>query len=351
MKNMWTRAAWLLLSCALVAAGCSSSTDPGADGGLVARALSDLPQIPADGSVQIVVGDFAAAAELQNVASARFTDQYRAVIFPRPRTEGGIGFQFAVPEFFRSPALSDETFEEEAGFSPLQIERFAEVSSPPEKALVIVGPPRWGGIAESHDDGLMTFGQGNDFDIGLDSIHVFDQLGRPFRVTEIDGRLAATLSTPLLLEWRDGVAPRYSDDDRVAPLAAELDNHDVISAFLLISDFLAPPELSVEGEQAFISEPFVAAGIGNAVRDGRTVEVVTYHFGAEDVAEAALPSVEVAWTDGSSLLSREPVSQMVELESITQSGPVITVVYVVPDNRVGPALNMLFARDITFAHS
>lgn len=327
-------------------------------GGLVTSSLSELPQIPADGFVQIAIADFAAGVELQRVESDPFIDRLVAVTLPAPRTEGGIGFQFAMPELFQYAVRDEGEFESLVGFPFDVIERYAEVTAPPEKATVFVGPSGWSGTAEPHTDGLLTIGQGDDFAVELGVRHSLDQLGRPVRLAEVDGRLASSLSTPVLLGWVDGTGARYSDDDRLTPLAAELDKHEVISALLFLGDFFAAPEFFPEDEEfpgldegIYISQPFVAVAIGNTVRDGRAIEVVSYRFLTDASAEAALPSIENAWTNGESIAVDLSVAEMTEFESIEQNGPVVTVVSVVPDNRVAPALNMLFSRDVTMAHS
>ena len=162
-------------------------------------------------------------------------------------------------------------------------------------------------------------------------------------------------SSPVLQGWLDSSDARYSADDRLAAIAAELDAHDVVSANLFVGDFNAiPPFVSDEfvedvADEPYISERFVAVGIGNTMRDGRAIEVIAYHFGTDAAAEAAMPSIENAWTNVDLRFAEHAVTDFAEFESMERNGAVVTVVVAVPDDQIGRALDMLFSRDLPMA--
>ncbi len=326
------------------------------DGGLVSTALWSLPQVPAENGVQITVVDLAGSEELLGIEPATADDRLRWMAVAGPVDEGGLGFRVATPELFLRLGLGPDLLEEEVGFSLLDIDSTAEVSAAPERVNVFVGPDGWGGKAEPYQGDLSTIGQADDFEIDPASRSVLDSLGRPVRLAERDGRLAASFSTPVLEGWVDGSPATYAGDDRVSPIAEALDGHDVVSALLFIGDFFAAPPLFPEdrleefADLPYISQPFIAAGIGNTIRDGRAIEVVAYRFLTDDSAEAAMPSIETAWTTADSVVAPTPIADLAEFQSMERTGPVVTVVVAVPDGQVGRAADMLFSRDVTLAH-
>ncbi len=326
------------------------------DEGLVTTALNDLPVLDTVDNFQIYVADFQGAADLLGVGSLPHEERISAIGIPGPVSEGRLGFIFTVPETLRDAYSRPEDLDEQIGFSFDDILRMSEVVAPPERAVVITGPQAWGGAAEPHVGDLLTIGQAEDFVVDIDNRGPLDNLGRSVRLAERDGKLGASLSTPILQTWADGTGQRYSNDGRVAPLAAALDEQGVVSAAILVSDFTAIPfDLSEEGfaefdSLPFITERFVAVGIGGTIRDGKAIEVVAYRFLTDETAEAAMPSVEFAWTQAESLSDGLPISDVAVLTSIERDGPVVTVITGVPEGRVGRALNMFFTQEVAFGH-
>ncbi len=336
--------------------GESGEAESAETGGLVSTAIADLPQAPSDGTFQIMVVDFTATVGLLGLELASLENRLAGLGRWGPANDGGLGFRLAIPESLQVPFSRPDEFAEETGFALSDIDIASQAVVEGGSVSVFVGPDAWGGPSEPHSFGMLTLGQGEDCEFNLDNRTTLDPLGRPVRLAQLGDRLAAACSTELLQGWLDGPGARYSTDHRLFEIAAELDQHDVVSAHLFVEDFNATgPFASEELEEqvagaAYISEHFVAVGIGNTVRDGRAIEVISYHFGSEAGAEAALPSIENAWTNVQLLWTDRPVSDFAEFESMERNGAVVTVVVVVPDDEIGRAFDMLVSRDLPMAH-
>lgn len=338
----------VVLVLVLFAAACGGGGGSGGDG-LVTSSLASLPQLDSGGEfVQISVSDFRAATNLVAGESASTADQFADILARRSVKDGGLGFVFGGPEIVLSGFLfASEELDDFVGFELEDIDRTAEAIVPPERVSLIVGPGGWGGEAEAYEGDLVTFGQGDDGEIRPAERSALDSLGRPMRAAERDGELLATLSTPLAQGWLDGSAESYADDEEFMSIAVELDKHDVISAILFAGELgqatATAQDLGTRSEP-FISEPFSALGIGGTIRDGRAIEVMSYRFASDASAESAIPSLEDAWTTAV-LSGGARITDVAELNTIEQSGSVVTVVVLVPDGTVGFARDMAFRRD------
>ncbi|MGI8947964.1 MAG: hypothetical protein ACR2FV_08340, partial [Ornithinimicrobium sp.] len=135
------------------------------------------------------------------------------------------------PRSFQSlPALR-----EELGWSVVDVDAFVEMNAVPGRFSV-----RAGGFDDQTQahlpevaDGVVTAGGGEDLEDQTGSATPARRLGRPLRMAQSDGRIAASLTLPAVQEWVGGPEETPWRTTRISPaVAAGLDDGGATTAYL-----------------------------------------------------------------------------------------------------------------------
>ncbi|WP_235736543.1 hypothetical protein [Nocardioides alcanivorans] len=236
---------------------------------------------------------------------------------------------------------------------------YAEVAAPPYQFTFLHGVPE-NALADSlidSEDGIRSSGDGEDLQQDLANRTAVDKIGRSIRFAQRDDTIGFGTSTPMVKAWADG-AETLADNDALAALAKALDDEDVISAVLsqsvggglegYVGSTLAPEALeqlekSLEG--MIPDDPYDAVGIG---WDADGDVHVAYHFGDADAAEASVDVLEKVWSEGTSVRTMRPLSDLVTLDEVDAEGEVVVVGIRPVDQRAGVPWQMLMQREVVF---
>jgi hypothetical protein len=142
------------------------------------------------------------------------------------------------------------------------------------------------------------------------------------RVAERDGVLVASLTTPSVEAWLAASGPSLAETEPFASVARALDDVGVVTAYLHrgeISSVSAP------------SDDSAAIGLGWAIDDGGPLGVIVFRFESEGVAADNLEAITDRF-DGNSVVTDEPISDLMTLEVIETSGSSVVARVRFPDD-------------------
>lgn len=239
------------------------------------------------------------------------------------------------PQMFvdRAPTQLVE-FRAEVGFTPGEVTSFVALESPPARFIVAGGVSLPDGLPESVP-GVRTIGEGEDFESVLDSRTAARPLGRPLRVAEQDGRVAISLATTPIIDWMTGpTAGTLADHPTLAPLATRLDEEDVVSSVMI----------AFEDD----TDAYRGVGLGWSVDDAGSRGVIVFTYDSVGNAEFQLGLVEEAFA-GDSLTTRQPVADLVTLESTEVRGSEVVATVRFPETSFPSRIwQMMLNRDVPF---
>ena len=356
-----------------------TSVAPDAPGGLVTgpafSVLGALEEIPDGGEdhFELSTGDVAAVSELFGLTRPDSVADLDAVLdewllpltFPgQPEyRELPVWMPLTEPLLPMNVSLLGE-FDEMAGWSVIDVDAYVHyLPDPPGSLLATVGSfddDALAGLTEVAP-GVVTTRDGEDFAVDPGQISGFDPLGRPVRMARDGDHLAVSLATPLVEAWQAGPDATLADDPRLAAVAAALDDADVLTAQLFRYDFVfnpgaagqLTPEQAAELTEGFpVNESFDTVGIGWAIDDaGEAVTVLAYAV-AGGSADALAEQLEVAFTEGLSIVTQQPLSATIGAVDpvIAVSGDVVTVTYQPVERYWASAVQALYQRDLPFVH-
>jgi len=371
------RSATLIVLLVLTAA-CGGGDDASADrggsrsdhGGLVSgddysveSALAELPVPPGDDLVTITTADLVTASELTGADRPSEPDaaalrSWVATVTGTQGQEGEPGPKLfiALARGLGADQVDDiDEFEAEVGWSLADVDAFVEQSAPPRQLSVVAG--RFHDAAPEGDDvedlseGIVTAGEGEDLDQVGDAPTAARPLGQPLRMSRRGDRIAASLTTPEIESWRDGEGETWADDEAMAAVAATLDEAEAVSAVLVGRLPSSDTPVAVDGDAAELAS-HDAVGLGWSVADDRATVTVAYHLGSGADVDAASRAAEEAFAEGTSARTGRPISDLVTVEDVATSGPVV-VVTLTPAGESWPdaVYEMLLTRDIPFTHA
>lgn len=342
------------------------------EGWSVSGALTELPAVDSD-TFEITAADVARAAEVLGVERPDPSDR-EAIIdgWILPLTFPGTPDYRPVPLWVPIPSpILPNTFavgtdaRDLLGWSVADVDAFVHLQpEPPGYLSVVTGElpdDALGGLAEV-SDGVLTTGDGDDFETNLTGDRTVDELGRPVRLARRDALIAMGLSTPLVETWLEASDERatMADDPRLAAVAAELDAHGVVSAQLFRNTFsglpnmvgLSPEEAARQLAELPVTVPFDTVGIGWRLTDGSAPEVIVVYTPLADF-ETFAGQIEAAITEGVSFANGAPVAEnlgVTELD-ITVGDGVVTVTYEPVERFWYSAVQAVYQRDLPFVSS
>ncbi len=337
----------------------------------VLGALAELPVSTDTDGLMIQSGDLVAATELAGLErpSEPDIDAVASWIFPLtglPREDKFAPLFVPLGQVFNYQYLRDiAEFDTALGWSLVDANAFVEQSTPPESFAVITGDfdettlnPDLIEVA----DGVVSYGEGEDFEPDLSEANPVDRLGRPVRLAWDGDRIAASFSTTFVQQWLAGPDETLADDAALAAVATALDQADVVAAVLtrveagfdqlgsgqpISSEVLAELQDVVQDQVPLA--PFDAVGFGWNAVDGEAAITVAYHFSSAEEAADSVASLERLYREGLSLVTNQPISESVTIEDIAAAGDVVSVSLSLPDDsRPQVIYEMLLRRDLPF---
>lgn len=345
---------------ALVACGGDGGSGDfsSSDGFSVTRALTQLPAIESDGVLQVSMADLLATSAANGVEPPEASSEDR--FNPWLTGSSPDSRVFAVP-----PAGWGEnnprSYAEATGLSIIDVEVFSSVLAAPDQFTVFggdLGDTQFPETVTELHDGIVSIGDGEDYSVDPSGGNRdVDRLGRPVRMARDGDRFATSLSTSQMEGWVSGEADTLAEGP-LGPIGEALDDADVVSAALFAfpepdpdeSDQSTPErrdELGIEERPG----AFRAVGLGWAAEDGESVMTVVYDFGSDDVAAASSTALELVYREGVSTASRQPISDLFELERIETDGPLVLVTLRNgPDGRAAVLYQMVVQRDLPFTN-
>lgn len=348
--------AFALTSC-LPLTGTTADVDDFAEAFTIEAALRSVPQSAAAAEMlTISVGDIEGAADAVGLDTSGDPETWRAeTVGPLwgARTEDPL--PLVVP-FPRDSGFESSTqavaFAEEIGFSPQDVDAFIEVVSGPHRFSVFAGPFDDGtlsGDLEDLGDGVVSAGSGDDYFVDPASWTAARPLGAPLRLAHRDGLIAASSTEDSARAWVDG-GPTLADDDELLSVARELDDEGVLGAMLLSAGDGQFAVQSGAGTDGLLpSDMFTTVGIGWGIGDGEGRVVLAYAFDSDAAAEAALAVFVRQWSEGHSMFTGQPLSDLFSFDQAEAEGSV-AVVTLVPVGQPMSAMNMLIQADLPFLH-
>lgn len=321
---------------ALGAAACGDDdgdADGGTDGAFsVATMLEQIPADavtdPADTPIQVVVGDLDRAAEIAGVERPEEVEADAVFDWIGPltgvRAEGTAAAALLPPEVvgIESLARLDE-FVDEVGWSLLDVHQYVELQQPPQYVSVLTGgfdEAEIDGAQGDRTDDIWSLG-GEDFAMSIAERSAARPLGNAMRTALVDDRLVVARSTPPVRSAVDGADDTLADDGALAAVAGALDDQNVYGALLVSVD---PGQSPSGGEGTEGLAPFDALGVGNAADEEGAVVVLAYAHAAEDGAEANVGKLRALFTEGVSLATNRPWSDLLALDDVTRDGTTVT---------------------------
>jgi hypothetical protein len=370
-----------LVTVPVLLAACGG--DDAGGGGLVSgddysieAALGELPVPDDDDGLMITTADLATATELAGLERPSGPDAEAAMAWASALTgveyDGNPPAPLFVPvaDVFNLQYLSRiADFDAEVGWSLVDADAYVEATSLPERFAVIAGDFDESPLADDLTDlgdGVYSAGDGEDFSSDPSMISAARPIGAPIRLAYEDGLVAASPSTPAIEAWLSGDGATLADDERLTAVAAALDDAGAVSAVLVSGGSFAaggvnvPPDAIAELDEVLPADPFQAVGIGWSISDEASGEgdeatptatvTVAYRFATEAAAEASLAAFE-AQQDSVSVITGQPLSELVTLQSAEQSGQVAVVTLgVVGERAPNVVYQMLIRRDLPFLH-
>ncbi|WP_134742420.1 hypothetical protein [Nocardioides sp. 503] len=317
MRRTWGTA--LALTLTLAAAACGGTDEepdgPGREAGADFSVTSSLAQLPALDS-----DAHGANISVADVAAVRAANGLEV---PDPADEDAVG-DYAIamtgndPDavamlnpgaISRSSNINDERGR--FGFSWLESDRMATVSAPPEEFTWAAYDEPVELAEDLTDTGDGTWSTGSDED--------GDLLGRPVQVATDGSEAVTSLSTDSVTDWLAGDAETLADDEPLGAVAGALDDHDVISAYLIRFG-------GDDGTQS--------VGVGWTVDDGEPGFVIAYDAGDEDAASAALDRLRADYAE-------PKVTEHLDVSDVTAQGRTVVVTAIPVEGRVSILLQLL----------
>ncbi len=367
----WTAVAAPLLL--ITVAGCDGpSGDWGAGSNYsVQGALAQLPAAESGGQVLIQTADLDAASELSGLERPTDLEVDDLVAWLMPLTggpsDGGPAPVFVpLAQVFNPPSIAmHDEFADELGWSLIDTHAFVERLTPPQSLAVIAGDFDDSTLDENLpevDDGVVTVGEGEDFENDFADVTNARPLGMPLRLAQNDHLLAAGASTEEVSSWLSGPDETLADNAHLADVAAALDDVDSVSAVLVTGGSMALTDAlgAMSAEQVaaledrlapMLPEAFQAVGIGWGADGDASIITLAYAFDSEDAAEEAVPLFEELFANGTSVQSGQPLSDLLTLDGADRDGDVVVLTVSVPEGRSpGDAYQMLVRADVPFLH-
>jgi hypothetical protein len=338
----------------------------------VAGALAELPGQLGREDLQIVTGDLEQATEAAGLerptdltdadAMARWLGPLQAQLIHSDATDDDVAAFVPFPEVFGLPRDVEE-LDAVLGWSVLDAAWFVEHNAPPTRFSIVTGAFDDDTLAEDlipTGDDVVSTGEGDDLETALDGRSAVDNLGRPVRLAYDDGRIASSLTTPLVREWLDGADDTLADDPELRAVAEALDDGGVYAALLLRpisrSSFDAAGGLmSAEDLEAIESmvlpTPFHTVAIGWATDEDGMVMTVVYQHDAEGDAAANTAALGAIFGSGRSMVTGQELQEFYDLVEVEHDGT-LAVATVRPGSSGGPRtiFDAAHRRDIPFLH-
>lgn len=352
-----------------VAAGCSSSGGSGSGSGeySIVDAVDQIPESIVEDEVMILTGDLVAASDAAGVERPDDLDDAPLWLNSLTGVPGPEGTDVSV--FVPIGDLSTAGlrfgdlagFEDELGWSILDLDSFVEVTLPPTTFAVLDGDFGDDPLDRLDElgDGVFTYGSGDDLEQDIENRNPVDQLGRPIRFGYENGRMAMSTVTPAVEQWLGGDGGDGLDD--LAAMAAVLDDADAYAAVMRVSDggfefgdgAPMPREMveAVLDEDWLPTEPFHAVAIGWSVDDGDAVVTMVFAHDDADAASDNVERFEAMLSDGISLRAQRPLDSVFDLVDVTSDDDLVVVtVTMVDDTPAIQAFNAMVQRDAPFVH-
>lgn len=329
---MRTRPGALALASLLLLGALSACSDDDADDAgqwSVRGALDELPRGIAEDGLWVVTADLDGALKAGGLTRSGDDLDWLAALGAMP-VDGRTAPVFVpIGTGFNVPYAASGEFAEQAGWSVHDVESFVEAGRPPNVLTVASGDFDEDTLNKDLievADGIVSNSDADDRHTDLENADGFSPLGQPIRLSEEDGRIALSTSTPLVQAWREG-EDTLADDDRAVDLAIALDDEDVLSAVL--SEPLDSSTLrgARPGRIAdlLIEQSFDGVGIGWSVDDGEPEIHVAYHFENERDASAAIEPLTALWRDGSALRDGRPYAERFAVSDVEKDDAVVRI--------------------------
>jgi len=338
---------------AVVVTACASESDGngGANGGggtddrSISGYLASLPAPQGDDMVLVTYADLARAAEIGGVERPDDLGDTDAIVDYLMEIGGQqsdaqrVAALVPTAAQLQRSATDLESFEDEVGWSILDVEAFAERDTPPRRVSLLQGDFDRGRLdAALDDDGDAGWVIGNpEGGIDIDGVSVARPLGETLWMDLAGDRLAVA--------WEDGDIDRVAQadggdgtlagDPGLAALAAALDDLEVYSA-MLVSDaeVLDAPfaerilGASATPEQIDALEDLpqctgMTAAATAIADDGEPLLVLAIAHTNEEAAEGNVDAVTTALTEGDQVTRQRPWSETLTVESVEAEGTVV----------------------------
>lgn len=355
-----------IVALALVACGGGGGGGGGSFGSgddfSVAAAFAEVPAFDETAGPMFSTADVIAAGEANR--AERPDDAASDDVIPWMMRLTAAALQHDPAVFVAPPAHLMQTaaqmgeFEDVTGFSFVDADAFVTAALPPEDFTVFTGEGLDDDVLADDlvevSDGVVSTTDGEDLAQDLAGDRTVDQLGRPVRFAQADGRVAMSLVTPFVEDWLAGDEETLADDESLAAVAAALDDADVVSASVFAVDPGAGPAVPPDATPEMIEKmglddlpaAYAAVGLGWAA-DG-TITVV-YDYVDASAAEDALPRLQEVYEDGTSLTTQVPIADLVALEEIASDDRlVIATVAPGPEGHLRTVYDMVIRRDLPF---
>lgn len=356
---MLRRALLPLGALALLAGGCGD--DDGTDDAGAVRPfsveamLAELP--PVEGAAAVInIGDLDAASEATGLARPEPGDAAALGAWTRALTYDATELDTPVfvplADLLYTPGDPDG-FREELGWDLADVDRFAEISLLPDRFLVATGSFDSATFDEAEvvpiEDGIVTAGEGDDFQADLASRTTARPLGTPLRMAIAGDRLVATPSLEMARQWVAGDGPRLADNERLRVVAARLDGVEgLYGAWLRDLNGSTPSSGADDGPGPRLGAPVQAVGIGWSAGEGGSQIVIVHHWADADEAATQVDAIEQVLAEGY-LADGSSYTRRLELDAVVAEGPLtLTTVRPVTPRDVGVPLILAMNNETLF---
>lgn len=323
-----------------LAAGCGDDTGGGGGSGSLGslrEAITEVPlEVLSEGAL-ISWADVDAATEVAGLVRPPADDVDALVAWAMALSNDADSVvSVPFPETVQLVRLrSVEEFAAELGWSLADVDAFIELHHPPARFFVAAGDLTTDGDGVSElGDGVVTAGEGDDLESALDAATAARPLGRPLRLAEADGLLAASLQTGPLETWLAGDGERLDAEPGIAAVAAALDRSGAVAAAVVVRSVHLPWAHDV-------------AGVGWSVDDGDPVITIALHLTGDDHDEAAA-ALEEALAEGQTRTGL-PLRDVLAVRDVAVEDEVLVLTAAPgPEGTVHAPLRMLAAQDAPF---
>lgn len=372
------RISLILLALAGLAVGSCDSGSPGSGGSnsghSIEGLLGEVPASAFDGSgpLQIVTGDLDLATEAaglkrpaadSNPGQADLLNEWLLPLTGVNRDGSGDKMATLLPTAASPDHLADNSeIADEFGWSIVDVHSFLELQNPPETFTVLAADVTAKDLTDAIGDAdhdIWRLG-GDDFQTNLDQISAARPIGESVRMALHHGLLGVSRSTPPVEDWLAGDGNTLADDRALAAVAKALDDAGVYSAMLVESDFSTGGSLGSVATSEQLAEvsdgtdqiqPFDALGVGLGVDDaGNAVATFVYHHADADSAKANADIIENVFSNGVSLVTRRPLSELFAVQDVKVDGPVVVATIGFKDARPSVVWQMIQTRDAPTIH-